>query len=226
MANLCIGGQMAVLNVIVAPTGTYKFVWNGNHPTGTNYGWTDSGVGTSEGTLTGALIATDYGQTGYGLQLNAGNERLQFTVATNDLISDTQGTIWLSLYIGSNSSNSYIVEVYVDANNFIAMSVNYSARTVTGAHKGSGGTTVAVTSTDVVSLITWTRVGYAWSNSDGKHAIKIGAGAWKEETEAIDVFNSAITNLKIGELNMGSIGGEYWIDNFYVTAGYKDADPL
>lgn len=218
------------------PSGTYMFWYNGDHPTDADTAWFNSGAGYKAGSVgAGTSVTTDY------VEASTSNEHVSWTNSSSDIFSDSQGTIFLTVYVpdqGSGVRDNYFFEAYVNTNNFLSIRTQNTGDNVRADFRGNAGTQQNIAA-GTLSVDTWYRVGYSWqtgAGAAGQHAIIVAAqetaiASWSgstDETEDIDDFGSDPSEIAIGEDSAfgGSITDGIRIKDVIITSGYKDADQL
>lgn len=219
------------------PDDTYMFWWNGDYTSDTDKACFSDCDSSKDGTTTGTIsLSSSY------VEFDGNNESLEWAIASEDGISDSQGTIFFSVYLvdngGGSVSDSSMIEVWNDSNNHIWIYGYYSLGGIVGLHKGSG-TQQYVYSTNA-GIDAWYRCGYTWqtgASGGGQHAIICESGedavsGWTtpdmDQTEDLDDWASSPTTLLLGEdqTDLNLIEDAVRIKDVIVLSGYKAADPL
>lgn len=212
------------------PTGTYLGWWNGDYPSQAGYICTSNGASYIDATVSGATVNST--------SITCADT--QYVAWAGLPVSGTTGTIFLSFYVtdegNTDIDNDAIIDFRVDTNNFIYCAIDDTTNKVKCYHRGNSGTQVDVLFSGAVTYGGWYRMGYSWSNAEGKHAIFVqsGEGAianWTsavEETETINAWASEPTYFGICDRAAGGViqDTSIAIKDIIVTAGYKDADQL
>ncbi len=205
--------------------GTAQFYWNGDHASGTTYGCINSTTSLN-GTLLGATVVdsdTDPGVSAPGsgnnvLKVAAGSQYLRWPITAGNIFKSDEGRMSFDVYLSGSTGVNAIIDNYVDASNYIRVSVEID-NTITFRHMGQASG-VIVYSTDTVPDTTWTNVQVRWSVINNKISVKIGAGVWKDDVDAdpITVFTAEPTN---HYLAYGVWANTFYIGDFftYTTSG-------
>jgi len=213
------------------PEDTYMFFWNGDHSNDEQDACKSScsastGNGTEDGT---DRINATAGQTANGFEYTNVNQYIEWTITADDLLSDSQGTIWCSVYIDDIQGTFRFIESWTDSSNHIAMTLS-SSEAVRVYFESGNGSEQNITGGDAISTGTWTRIAYSWqtgADAGGKHSVKVAANDWDEESDDLDDWAVAPSSFTIGERHAGGGDeGTVYIDNVYITSGYQDADPM
>jgi hypothetical protein len=206
--------------------GTYKFCWTGDYAADTDKACVNSGAATLDGTISGGTVGTDYGQAGNGFAKTANNQYITWVNTADNLIDDTVGTVWMSIYSASlPDENDVLFESYVASTDYIKFELRLTSGHVRGTYRGQNASQDVENGTGL-STSTWTRVAYSWDDANNAHAVKMGADAWTAQSETLTALASATDDVTIGENAVGGAENQtIYIDNVYVTAGYQDADP-
>ena len=207
--------------------GTYMFCWTGDLAD-TDEACFANGTVQKDGAVTGGAIGTDGGEVGNGYRKTANNQNILWLVEADDGISDDQGTIWMSIRVADSADASAgVLESYIGTADKLLLVARPATNLVRFLHYGTA-TSDNVYSVATWTDATWTRISASWRVGGAGDAESAGvAGSWADDASAnLDVFASAADDVTIGENSTG--GGETTqidIDNVYITAGYKDADP-
>jgi len=197
------------------PSGTYKFAWNGQHPSGANYGCWDSGTTSEAGVVTGLTVTSDYAT------INDSDERMEFTSGA-PLDADI-GTVWMDLWIVTSPTAQ--CGVYESVNTDSTQLMVLANDTVLGIHFNGGWDDVP--SDAALSEGEWERVAYSWSTAANEHVIYAN-GFWNSaDAETLGSVDPAPDHFRIGEYESGAIcTGEIRIRNVYFIESYKANDPM
>lgn len=210
------------------PSATYMFAWTGHMGNGDtacfNNGATNAAADTTEGTYT---IDTDTG----AITIDNNDERFTHDASGDDIISDTQGTVWLSIKCSAGNDNRVPFESVYDGNNKITLRIT-GGELLRGDHVGNysgGGSAGTVTTTSTVCDGTFQRVAYSWqtgADAGGQHAI-YAAESWEDEdVEDLDAWSNDPDDVTVGENLAGlTFDEEIQVRDVYITSGYKDTDP-
>ena len=203
------------------PTGTYLLAWNGDYTSDTDKGCFASGASTKDGTQTGGTLSASYGQVGVGYRKTAGNQYVSWAISSDDGFNDTVGTMWASAKVTSDGSRTDAIVLHSYISGCDIRLIVVADNRIEGYYTGSQ----TVYSTDTLTPGTWTRIAYAWDDTNNLHAVKIGAGAWAEASEALTSCSVQPTSFKIGTPITGTESDTIDIDNVYVLGTYQAADP-
>ncbi len=213
------------LTIEVCQTGTYLFAWNGDYGTDTDKGCFASGASQKDGTQSGGTLSALYGKTGVGLGVTGDSQYITWAVSGGDGINIAVGTVWIDVYIADATPATTVVlfECFVTHADHLSLGFTVSG-TLQAVYEGaSHGLQVASTDTVITG---WNTLAYSWSQTDGKHSVKVNNGTWKEDVEALDAWGAAATSFTIGENGIGIAHTEtIYIDNVYSLSGYQTAHP-
>lgn len=219
------------------PAGTYKFWYNGDHPSGTNYAYSDSGSGSEAGSITGSSVSND------SVTVDTAGENITWSTTSNDLVSGTKGTVFFSVYVSDEGNadlgSNALLEVYLDSLNYLRIYSADASNNITALHRGNDGSLPTIgTSFASLGIGAWYRVGYSWqtgADTNGEHAIILQTGDealndWSEattESEDLDDWSGSPTSLTVGQSHFTDLeDASFQIKDVIITSEYKDLDPL
>ena len=249
LPSLCFAGslqekQMAVIakkntttvDPCSSPTSTYMFSYTGDYSGDTDKACFANGTTSKDGTIVDATISASY------IEYAAVNDYISWAVASGDGATDTQGTIFFSLYLVDGSSgvvDNSVLEIGVDTwntNNYIVCYVLGSADTIRCLHNGNNNVQSTTGAASSLTVDAWYRIGYTWKTGDpGGHKISIVAlgndPSWSAEADPnlLTAFTEGVViqHILFGEKDYSSaVGHTTRIANAIVLSGYGSDDPL
>ena len=215
-------------------SGTYVMAWDGDYT-----GDTDKmciGSTPTDGTITGATVGTDYGESSNGVLVGVSDERISYVLADGDFVEGNAYTLCLRMRIGSDGTDigTTIFEISEDTNN-----TNYLSVLVTDDERlrcvSAGDNTLDTVQSSVASLTrdgsTWITGVCSWkpetaAGNDMGVSVN-GGGAWTEEDDDPVTQVIQINALSAGNFNQfQAAGGDpTHIDKWALVSGYKAACP-
>lgn len=202
----------------------YTGEWDGD----TDVICTDSGTGTAQGTVSGAVIDTwanhgipapPSGVT-YGIEIDATNDYVQWPIGNND--SD-EYTVSIEIYMSATTATD-VLGGFEDSDgdpyvNWRAWANNNTAV----RHRGNGTSYEHNNATYLISDTTWHTIKFSSSVTTGEQSIKVDDNAWVDLTQAIDAFSTAAVYFYAGDgLSNGSVTDTYYIGEIITSDSYKD----
>lgn len=231
-----IGGSASAISLIGSgiesgtgcQSGTWTFAYNGDHPTGTNYAC-DSAQAALEGTVVDATVSADY------VEYSGIDDYIKWTIDSSEM-SYSAGTLYASFYLVTSAGDCPIIEIYVDANNYIVCSAYDQDDRIICYFMGSSTVQGHASDNSSTSADTWLRLGYSWqtgADAGGKHSISVvaeGAPSWgADSNEDLDDWTSAADSLVLGEDQNPHLAGPNItgrIRNVAIVSGYQGTDPF
>lgn len=215
--------------VAAAPaTLTEEFFWNGDYPSHTDYAQITNGSTTLQGTLSGASVVaggTDPNPASSDgancLKLTAWNHYLRFAVTAGDIFSSSVGSMKMLLYLPDAPASQNAICTASNGSNTFRVSVG-ADRTI-NLFISNGTTTASVVSTDTITLDTWTNVEVRWDATENTLGVKIGAGSWKDDSEALDAFTSEPTYIYLGGTGTIQDTCPSYLDAFQAWTTYDES---
>lgn len=220
--------------IAACPVGTYMFYYNGDYPDDTDKACFTNGTVTKDGTISGATVTSDY------VLIEAANQYIQWVIASEDGISDSEGTVFATICMiddgDADVETTQIWESYIDTNNYMLCQIDGGTNKLVCYHRGNGGTAQTVLSSSTFDSFcdTWYRVGYTWqtgADAGGKHSVSLvllgNDPVWTEAVEDLDDWATPPDKFTIGEnLTSGGVVDDMRVKDVIILQGYQTDDPL
>ena len=217
---------------------TYKFCWDGEHPSGTDYAYTNNGAGSLQGTQQNVSIDTWANHPGadpangdtYGLEVLTGDDFLSFPVTALDLVSDDIGTLacWV-MFTGHTGTNTWF-DITGDADDSIKAYSYGNTAQLWGNHRNqSTGNVDVYSGADVYTDNAWIDVRVSWdvSKTTGDAIwVKVGSGSWIADADGTSMatFTNNPTILYLGDGASGAgVNDDIYLDNCRTSITFKDS---
>lgn len=212
-------------------SGTFLGCWGGEYSGDTDKMCLSSGTSSADGTASGATIDTwaNHGVAGptgggtYGVKIDANDEYIRYSISSGIPINTSEGTLAIDVYLVSSLGTSTFATAENSATNYLRLHM-INTNALRFYHKGNN-VVVEVDSGSTVSDATWTRVYFAWSVTSNQIAVKVGAGAWTNDSDddAVTALSAAADYFYIGDGPLGGDAGDtIYLDNLSISETYKD----
>lgn len=210
------------------------FSWDGDHPSGTDYGCETDGDAI-QGTNSSLEISQSYGETGtYAAKMDSNDEYLTWVDSGGQYIDvDVAQTICFRAYFSDQAVDGKITyfEAEAETNHYVFMKMS-NLNTITYGYYKAGAGQAWATYSEGDCTGSWLDVCYSWeaARPDGDSSITInGGGAWSEDVDSIDWDMNDPNDITLGENVVASDtpdGVEYvYIDHFAILSGYEQSPP-
>jgi len=227
--TMIIGGQTITAEGAGCMSGTYNSAWDGDYTGDDEEFCFDSGGSTKSGTLNGAVISTDYGESGNGLISDSDNDYLSVAISSDDGASDTIGTVFVRVKIidDGTDADTIVWEMQGDGNNYHYIMIK-SDREVRLYGRIDGSLGCIIDSASAISEDTWVTVGASWrSNAGSDCAVSINGGSsWTEQDRDVDptYVDVDVTQYLIGNELIG-FGDVIHVDKIAVINSWEASSP-
>ena len=219
-------------NLSSAASESYDLRFTGDTSPDSSYISTQSGVGTIDGTCSGAIkINATYGEVGNGILIPSNNIYISWPLSGADTLDRNVGTIWFSIKTDVSedfTADGYFFESYISSSNYLKLYIRSSDEKLSFVTKG-GGVEETFPSLNAVNTGNWVRCAVTWTISTSKIAIyeSIGA-AWNEPSSS--TYAKADSPFETFVLGENAAGGSFAhnirVDNVYLINGsYEANDP-
>ena len=142
------------------PDATYMFAWNGDHSTAEEYACiTDCSASQDHsGDDEVDRINSTAGHTGQGFEFTDLNQYIYWTITADDILSDSEGTIWFDIYTASTMTESMrFLEIYPDSSNNIRLVLSTADKLLAYFESTTGGEET-IGSTGTITTSAWNRI--------------------------------------------------------------------
>jgi hypothetical protein len=210
------------------PDGTYKFAYNGDHSSGTDYACFDSGNSSKQGTETdpgtNITVSEDY------IEFDAENAYMTWAVAGDDGIDDQEGTVYFSVYIvddGGIGTNSIFESFGTTGSGPYLKMVTLSGQTIAFI---DDDTTNNSTYGATLSGDTWYRVGIAWkvgaTPSFSISAVTLGsAHSWADDNDTLGANAWTPDDITVGDnLAANGVVDTVRVADIVIVSTFKGTD--
>ena len=220
-------------------SGTYLSYWTGDNSALTADEDTicfNNGTEIKQGTVNLMQFSTSYGDGGsIGTLYNASSDYVSWPVSSEDLVSKTEGTVWIKFRVASTVSitDTAIWMMFSDttpASNYIKLHIENSSADQMRMYYFSGGVSYRADSTATITAdgSTWNIVGGSWRINAGVDvAVTIG-NTWASGTVEQDRDFAAFTGTP-DYMIIGNEGGQsidIHIDTMAVLSTWEAACPF
>ncbi|MCK5606537.1 hypothetical protein KAR91_31835 [Candidatus Pacearchaeota archaeon] len=230
-AFMLIGGRPPVA-AATCQGGTYMFAYNGDYPADTDKACFTSGGANKDGTVNGATVTSSY------VLIEGGNQYIKWAVSGEDGISDTEGTVYMNLYIiddgNADVDSGSFYEAWVDASNYMYCQMDDGTDKVACYHAGQADSNLAFSGV-TLSLATEYRIGFAWKvgeagNDLAVSVVSVGsAPSWTEYDRDNTAFagGSQPDSIALGEdQSTWNPVDDFRVSDVTILSTFEATDPL
>lgn len=221
-----VGGGVPAAAALPCPSGTnYLSAWNGDYTGDTDKICYNSKASSKDGTATGATLGTDYGRSGYGLLVDALDERLIWAVTGDDLIDDSIGTICVDVYLNVAAITGVVQIVEAGrgtTNDVLGIYVNNAAGTPYLKVFYYDSVNYPVLTNDTVfPYQTWATVKFTWNQAASDLKVCWSTNCTENLSATMAAWAGGVSELLLGEYRTdNAVTHPVWVDNLRIYAGY------
>lgn len=210
-------------------TGTYLFTWQGDYSIGgadTDKACFTNGTVTKDGTVEGSgALSVDYGESSsIGFRYTADGDAIKWALLSRDGFLPTTGTIYVRMKALATTATMYVVDIYKDGNNSLAVKV-INSNEVQCVHMGNGTATSAYGGT--ITDDTWTTIGCTWQpNTTGNDFGVYNGVSWSESDKGtVTDWSADADYIYIGANAITGGADDFYVNAVVITNAYKSAIP-
>lgn len=229
-----IGGGTPAAATSSCPAGTYVMAWDGDYTSDTDKACIGSTP--TDGTISGATVGTDYGETGNGALLDAVDDYITYSLAAGDYSESGAYTFCMRARFVSDGTdtNTIIFEIEDDTDNVDQASIVITDdERVRISWRGNSTADTVQTAASAISKdsTTWYTIVGSWkpeTAAGNDMAVSANGGStWVEEDDDPVAFVAEMNGLSLGNYRIyqGAGPDPVHIDKWALVSGYKASCP-
>ena len=203
--------------------GSSTFIFDSAHASGFDFACDSTGAGL-DGVPSGTPTID-----GNGVTYNAVDEGLSWTIDSSEIDTGGSSTGTIICTVNRDDTSNSLFEASNIAGQGTAKFVVYNQNAYVYG-RWYGNTSNQIVEVGGFTANTDMRVGYSWTQG-GTHTLSVtavgAAASWVADEDTLEAMSAQVDDFTIGEKNnVGDIAGTVTVSDCYMSAGYKDADPL